>query len=200
MTSALCEIDWTTVGIWVSAAMELAVAVVILYEVEQHRRAGFLEEASREEHLKEKRDIYSLFLETAGTTADEKSEAFCRSLWERPDLRSKCDTQLVLFNKLGYLLTPRPISWVVSNESVLQWHPQSVVLLWLILAPYIQKRREKLGKWWAGRFENYTEASVKFLLSESVEHLEMYHPERSDTRLTINKDELQELLRSIRGK
>jgi hypothetical protein len=110
MTYAFYQVDWASIGIWVSAAMELAVALVILYEVEQHRRASFLEEASREEHLKEKREIYKLFLETEGATVEAKTEEFCRSLWDNPDLRGKCDTQLVLFNKLGYLLTPRPIS------------------------------------------------------------------------------------------
>ena len=200
MASLQCVIDWSALGIWAGAAMEFAVALVILYEVEQHRRSSFLEQASREERFSEREEIYRLFLESEGTTVEEKSEAFCRSLWDKPELRSKCDRQLVLFNKLGYLLTPPPINLLVSNESILQWFPQSVAILWLILTPYIRERRKRAGRWWAKQFSDYTYASVKFLLSQNVETLEMFHPQHDDVHLKISKAQLDGIRRQTRGK
>ncbi len=201
MTSALCAVDWASLGIWVGAAMEFLVALVILYEVEQHRRSSFLEEASRDERLREREEIYGLFLDAEGATVETKSEAFCRSLKDNRALRTSCDRQLVLFNKLGYLLTPPPISWFVSNESLLQWFPQSVAILWLILTPYIQERRRRFGKWWAKQFSRLTAESVKFLLSQGVQTLEMYHPNQHDSPgLTISKEHLERVQREISGK
>ncbi len=195
----MCTIDWAALGIWVGAAMELCVALVILYEIEQHRRSSFLEEASSEQLFKDRQDIYKVFLEAEGTTVEAKSEAFCESLWHNHELRTKCDRQLVLFNKLGYLLAPPPISWIVSNESILQWFPQSVAILWLILTPYITERRKKNGQWWAKQFSDYTAASVSFLLRNGVQILEMFHPDRSDfPGLTIGKDQLQAIQRQLR--
>lgn len=160
-----CTIDWSALGIWIGAAMEGVVAFVILYEVEQHRRSAFLEQATGEEMFKQRRDIYGEFLALNSTSLEERSEAFRKLLWVKPDLRDKCDRQIVLFSKLGELLTPKPISWVISNKSVLQWFPHSVVILWVILNPYIQERRKNLGEWWAKSFSDFTGACVQSLLS-----------------------------------
>ncbi len=192
------SVDWSAVGIWVSAFAEGAVAFVILYEVEQHRRSSFLEEASRIEPFKERVQIYSVFLESEGSTLEAKSKAFCDSLWENPELREKCDRQIVLFNRLGHLLTPRPISWVVRNESIFQWFPQSVALLWLILRPYIAERRRRAGKWWARQFEDFVLASVNFLLRNGVGTLEMYHPSRRDLGLNVSREELRQMKRGLK--
>jgi hypothetical protein len=194
-----CRIDWSAVGIWLGAGAEVLVALVILYEVEQHRRSSFLEEASRDEPFKGRKEIYAKFLETEdGLTIREKSEVFCRSLWDNDDLRTECDKQMVLFNRLGHLLTPRPISWIVSNDSILQWFPQSAVLLWLILSPYIDERRKRAGPWWAKQFEEFVLASVNFLLCNGAAPLEMYHPRKRDVRLDVGKEELREMQRKLK--
>jgi hypothetical protein len=178
---------------------EALVALVILYEVEQHRRSNFLEEASRSDPFDARTEIYQTFLETEGATAEAKSDAFCQSLWGNPHLRTKCDRQIVFFNRLGHLLTPRLISWIVSNEPILQWFPQSVVILWLILRPYIQERRRRAGRWWARQFEQFVLASVSFLLRNGEGTLEMYHPQRRDLKLDISKQELRSILGQLKG-
>jgi len=178
--------------------MEFLVALAILYEVEQHRRSSFLEDASQDTRFSEREEIYQLFLEAEGTTVDEKSEAFCCSLWANPDLRGKCDRQLVLFSKLGHLLNPRPISWVMRNKSVLQWFPQSVVILWLILAPYICERRKRAGKWWAKPFSDFTAASVKFLLGQRDQPLQMFD-RRGNVALEIPRERLEKIEMQIKS-
>lgn len=195
----LCTIDWSALGIWISAGAELLVALVILYEVEQQRRSSFLEEASQIEPFDERTSIFAAFLDASGTTASEKSEAFCESLWKDPTLRKKCDRQIVLFTRLGHLLTPRLFSWIVSNESILGWFPQSAAILWLILRPYIQERRRRSGRWWAKEFERFVAASVDFLFRNGVETLQMYHPERSNSLFPISKEELRRIQTEISG-
>ncbi len=116
-----------------SLVAEVAVALVIYYEVEEQRATSFLEQA-RGKAYEERGEIYDHFLEMPSGSLRERAEAFCKYLWENEPLRKKCDYQLLHFTHLKFILR-RSILHSTLLEEVF---PQVPVCLWAMLSAYIK--------------------------------------------------------------
>ena len=125
---------------WFAAIGEVLVALVIYYEIEEHRVTGFLEAALDTEGSKERLDIYKAFAERYhNQLLVEGAEKFAHALLRDPDcaeLRRKVDSQLNQLARFRYSLRYS----VFHRNVMVAWFPHVLVRLWLMLGPYADRR------------------------------------------------------------
>src|SRR5579872_2569405 len=150
---------------WCVFVAEILVALVIYLELSHTRSSSFLEKATNEEANHDRSEIYSKFLELPGSR-QTKSEAFCEMILktENATLKRKCERQIALFSELGFS-TRKPLwSWRGRWENrLVSLLPHPTVYMWVILRPYILKRRADTGPWYAGPFLSFSLRSVDFV-------------------------------------
>jgi len=115
--------------------MELLVAFVIFFEVEESRKNNFLGEATERTLFEARAQIYEAYAALQAPSLEERSKLFCDQLSSNTELRRVCDQQLVMFSRLGVMLE----SWLsrLGQKSLLEWFPHSAIILWIILEPYV---------------------------------------------------------------
>lgn len=186
----------TDLAAWATAAMELLIAVVIGWELEETRRNNFLTEASDSKNYESRGAIYSAFYKTEGDTVEEKSREFCKLIWEDADLKSKCERHIVLFGRLQqirrYALTRR--------GEYIKVFPHTVVLFWIMLQPFIVERRALTGEWWASDFMKLAEKCLSYLLKKPDRKLWLYDSDRKRKKdLEISTSDLRRVQASLRA-
>jgi hypothetical protein len=156
----------TVIG-WFGGLAELFVGIVIYLELEQHRRMTFLEKATEEDADQDRREIYKAFLEIAGcSTLEQRSEEFVRLMLNAPEklsLKNRCDRQIALFNDLGITVG----EWYSRSRPLVEIFPHAAIYIWIILHPYIIRRREDTGKWLAMPLLKFTLKCVTFVLDQN---------------------------------
>jgi hypothetical protein len=183
---------------WLTALGELAIAVVIWWEMEENRRERFQTEAAKIQNYEDRGRIYAAYYDTAGASIRQRSEEFCRRIWREQnaaegevDLKTSCERQIVLFNRLGQI-SRRALFY---KNDYLKLFPHAVVLFWIMLGPYIAERRAMTGNWWASDFEELTRECLKFLFkADANAHLTLYDRNRERGEdLTIPTTQLRDL-------
>lgn len=151
---------------WCLFGAEILVAWVIYLEVRHGRNVDFLEKATNYDANENRRVMYNEFEKLAGTL-DERANAFCKMILE-PDkegLRKACERQIALFNDLGF--SCRKPFWSIFGrfENPLVFLlPHATISVWVVLKPYIVKRRQVTGPWYATPLLKFTVRSVDFVL------------------------------------
>lgn len=177
-------------GEWIGAGAELLVAFVILWELEEHRRSSFHDEAADSESYEARGEVYEEFFQTKANSIAEKSEAFCAQLWKEKWLKRRCEEHIVPFSRLGQI---RRYSLFFKTD-YLELFPHTVVLFWIMLEPYITVRRRLTGKWWATDFMKLTFDCLGFLLKDPDATLSFYDSDRTKANdIVITRTELVRL-------
>jgi len=144
-----------------SVLAELLVAWVIFYELEAGRLDSFLSDAG--DLTDERNKIYKAFcgLPQPGP-GKTRSVAFAEYLESSEDgcLLDACYKNIRLFNRIGARL---PKLWSL-RRTPLDWHVAAV--MWMILGPYVDKRRDESGRSYAESFLMYALASTGRLLKQ----------------------------------
>jgi hypothetical protein len=140
---------------------ELLVAWVIYIEVDHSRRLAFLEKATRFEANEDRQRIYEAYLGlSADLSVTARADAFKQLMATDQDLKHACDRQLALFNELGLtcrrkLFRENPLVSLLTHASI---------YLWVILHPYIRKRRRDAGEWFAKPYLAFTLRCVEYTI------------------------------------
>lgn len=188
-----------------TAAFEFLIAAVIFWEMEENRRDRFQSEAADIKLYESRRKVYDAFYGTEGEDIRSRSETFCNRIWkvradEDAELRRGSEQQIVLFNRLGQILRRASI----YRTDYIRLFPHAVILFWVILEPYIQKRRTMTGEWWACDFEQLTKECLLFVLEKPDAKIGLYDKDPvRNKNFVLNTDELRRLearLRDTRGK
>jgi hypothetical protein len=164
---------------WATAVGEFVIAGVILWEMEVNRREWFLAKAGQIGNYADRGKIYSAFYDTNGESIEDRSTEFCKRIWkedkENAKLKSRCERQIVLFNRLGQI--SRRASFY--KRDYVKLFPHAVVLFWIMIRPYILERRAMTGDWWASDFQQLTKQCLEFLFDENPNaHLSLYDRNR----------------------
>jgi hypothetical protein len=142
---------------------ELLVAWVIYIEVEHSRRLAFLEKATRFEANEDRQKIYEAYLGlSADLSVSTRADAFRQLLTTDGELKRTCDRQLALFNELG--LTCRRS--LFRENPLVSLLPHASIYLWVILHPYILKRRRDAGEWFAKPYLAFTLRCVEYTIKQ----------------------------------
>jgi hypothetical protein len=187
---------------WASAIGEFVIAFVIFLELEVGRRDGFLKEAAQMKNYEDRGKLYTAFYNTDGESTEDKSKRFCDRIWKREgedvSLKASCERQIVLFNRLGQIHRHA----FLYRGDYTKLFPHAVVLFWIMVEPYIEKRRIMTGEWWARDFEQLTNNCLSFLLKNLKRGLTLYDGDpggKKDFVIPIGElIRLQEILRSGR--
>jgi hypothetical protein len=152
---------------WCLFGAELLVALVIYLELSHSRSSNFLEKATEEEANQDRRDIYNQFLALQGDL-QAMSKVFSDMIQtpEKSKLKHQCERQIALFSDLGFSSRKPMWSWHGRREDTLvSVLPHANIYIWVILKPYILKRRADTGPWHSAMFLRFTLRSVDFVLS-----------------------------------
>jgi hypothetical protein len=163
--------DTTLTGI--SAIAEVLVAWVIYYELEGGRLDQFLSDS--DSYVEDRQRIYRAFCGLGDISLKEKREAF-KELLERGEdekLRSSCHQVIRLVSRIGARL---PRIWWLKRTPV-DWHVAA--LLWIVLGPYVEERRQEAGPTYAESFVRYALASTKRLLAQRRDTWIIRDPDRT---------------------
>jgi hypothetical protein len=141
---------------WVTALGEIAIAGVIVLEMQVNRRDPFLTEAAKIEHYRARGRVYAAIYDTVGDTTAEKREAFCKRIWKERDqdlrsedreqessLKDSCEQQIVLFGRLEQIRRRA----LFFGRDYVELFPHAVVMFWIMVGPYIEERRRMTGDW-----------------------------------------------------
>jgi hypothetical protein len=144
---------------------EVAVAVVIYFELELNRRGHFLEKATEEAANRDRRDIYEEYVQLGhfGDDFEKRSEAFVKRMRNYPALRDACERQIALFNNLGIIVEPR----YAMTQGLVKILLHAAVYIWIILKPHILERQANVGNWYAEPLIKFTYKCAKFLVAEN---------------------------------
>jgi hypothetical protein len=152
---------------------ELLVAAVIWYEWEGGRLDQFLTDA--DQLASDRNAIYKAYCGLPRSDARAQSELF-KELLEADsvgELLNHCHSNIRLLSRIGSRL-PR-VPWL--RRTPLDWHIP--VLMWVILAPYIEERRREAGPSYADNFLRYALASTKRLLKQERDTWTIRDPDRN---------------------
>ena len=116
---------------------ELLVALVIYYEVEEHRASTFMGEIQGDLAYTQRANVYDKYSGLSGTTLTEKAEEFRKIIWQDPYLREICDSQWTYFNRLRYSVRQSLFHRRIAST----WFPQVSVSFWCMTAPYLRERQ-----------------------------------------------------------
>lgn len=180
---------------WGTAIGEFLIAGVIWWEMEENRRERFMVEAAQIANYQDRGKIYSAFYDTDGESIQERSAEFCKRIWREEEsnaeLKTSCERQIVLFNRLGQISRR---AWFYKRDYV-KLFPHAVVIFWIMLKPYIVNRRGMTGDWWGSDFEQLTKRCLEFLFDENPNaHLSLYDHNRERKKdLIIPTSHLREL-------
>jgi hypothetical protein len=178
---------------WAATVGEFAVAYVIVREMEEGRREKFFERSANMDNYRDRAYIYSEFFDTNADSIPGRSEAFCKRIreaakteafvktdnadencrpkdGEKPNLKTSCERQIVLFGNLGQI---RRRAWLFGDDYV-EIFPHAVVGLWIMFLPYVRVRRDRTGKWWAKDFERLAADCLDFLLKDPKARITIY--------------------------
>lgn len=176
---------------WATAFGEAAIAYVILREMEDNRRDRFLAEAAKIQNYRNRGKLYSAFYNTGGQSTEEKARRFCDDIWKNDGaLRRSCEQQIVLLNRLGQIRRHASL----FKEDYVTLFPHAVVICWVVLEPYIAKRRKMTGDWWAMDFERLAGLCLDFVLDNCpAATLRLSDPKHEKDDFVIRTDELRQL-------
>lgn len=183
-----------------AAFAELGVVVAILYESEFQRLERFLLEADK--LIAARNKIFLAFcgkdfssdalrrgeefrvkLESNSFESDEEKKK------ESAKIKELCDQQIRLFSRIG---ASRPrLYW--SRKIPLEWHV--VVLMWVILGPYIENKRNSFaGYTYARTFMEYANASAKLMLKTNQETWRISDPDPSrQNHCEVKRDHIKQI-------
>jgi hypothetical protein len=186
----------------VTAIGEFAIAIVIVWEMEENRRDRFLTEAAKIKNYADRGRIYAAFHATPRETVEAKSREFCKRIrlsgGDAPKLKLSCERQIVLFGRLAQIKRRA----LFYRRDYVKLFPHAVVLFWIMVNPYVKERREMTGEWWASDFESLARDCLEFLLREKSDvKLIIYGSDRQSQRdFVIAHDYLTELRSQLRSK
>ncbi len=143
-----------TLGDLLLCLAEIAVALVIYFELEHSRRTAFLEKATGKESDQERREIYAAYFEVCDTSEpmDRRAEAFMKHLFTNLKFKAKCDSEVALFNEIGFMISP----WLARKKALVEIFPHAPVYIWMILRPYVLQRRTDTGPYFACFYFTFT--------------------------------------------
>jgi hypothetical protein len=127
----------TRLAEWATVVADLLIALVIYYEVEEHRASEFLAGVHEGELYRQRANLYDEYSRASGSTLRERAEAFRAKLWANPALREQCDAQWTYFNRLQYMLRHS----LFHRGLLARWFPHVVVSVWVMLVAYMQERQ-----------------------------------------------------------
>jgi hypothetical protein len=82
-----------------------------------------------------------------------------KMLYRDPNLKRACDNQVGLFNELGFTIG-RLFS---RKRKMVELFTHAAINMWVILSPYILRRREDTGPWFAKNLLLFTLRCVRFV-------------------------------------
>ena len=170
----------------VSAFAEFVVAWVIYYEWEGGRLDDFLADADRS--VEDRHTIYETFCSLPQAGAKARSQAFKDFVELHGDkkLLDACHTNIRLLSRIGSRLPLIP--WL--KRTPLDWHVAA--LLWMILGPYVEGRRDEAGPTYADNFLRYALASTDHLLAQKRDTWTIRDPDRTRMQdVTFSRAEMK---------
>src|SRR5438093_517702 len=124
---------------------ELAIAVVIYYEIEENRASAFLQESYGDTY-KKRSEIYNKFVDAVGETLEEKTKRFMELLRSDHALLDDCNMELLQFARYHHMLRRSFFHRNLMSE----WFPQVLVKLWVILGQYTEQMQPNPSGWREG--------------------------------------------------
>jgi hypothetical protein len=168
---------------WATVLAEIGVMIAILLEVRNSRRTSFLGAVfgSDNAFYKARGDLYQRFIEKRENWNEKpgreklwrRSLAFSHQAFDDPKLRAECDTQITHLNQTARLCG-RSLIFRRRDPALLSWFPHTAVLCWIMLAPYILKRRDLVGSYWAAPLNSYALEAVRFILRDKEAQLVLW--------------------------
>src|ERR1700685_3977212 len=155
--SSLQTFDSAVLGLTFLA--ELLVALVIYWEIEQHRLGGFMEAYTKVHGSRA--DIYEYFASLdAGEYLERRREMFRDLVQKNSDLRKKCDEQINHFDIMWYT------QGLAGRRKLLKWFPGVVATMYVVLGKRAPEQAGRRGGFWGDRYfilfaEKSLEAVVK---------------------------------------
>ena len=183
---------WELILLGLTFAAEVAVAAAIFIESETSRRFHFVERITRDRRNIDRSEIYSEFLAIEGSDRHVRSQAFLREMRGYAKLKRQCDSQIEMFNDLG-LIIGTPLSW--RKDFYVRIFPHAAIYVWVILRPYIIRRREDAGPLFAEPMLLFMEECAE-LLSRNSHSLNLRN-RSGEIRMTITAKDLREIRAEI---
>lgn len=186
---------WGSAAEWAGFVGELVVAVAIVWELDETRRANFLLEVSSFDTYEARGEIYKAFVDAEGTSISEKSEALRQRIWSDAAFKRKCDEQIPLFEKVGtlarYALFDRFFGW----DQFASVFPHAVIAFRVMLQAYMSERQVRTGPWWAQNFSRFTVHCIDYILKQQKERRVRIHSvsRAPEEDLIIDERELRQL-------
>lgn len=167
----VCEsISLGSAAEWFGGAMELFVALVILWELRENRLGNVLSEVLQFERRKERFKLEEAFFNLEVDAIEARRIKFCELVKTQPKLEQKCVNQIVYFSNLWYVLrSAKPFYYRCMPRRCREldaWFPHDVVPFWLVAGLYVIERQEELGPWTSHYLMNFTLESIAFLRSQ----------------------------------
>jgi hypothetical protein len=189
----LCVVDWEAVFSGLGVIAEVAVASVIFYEFESNRLDRFLEDADK--LSEDRRLIYATYCELTEGSIAARSDTFATRIRSDQKLQNACDNNIRLMSRIGARL-PHLFRF---KRIPIEWHVAAAT--WIILASYVEGKRNEVGPTFAKHFIPYALASTKGLLKQKRETWVLRDPNgKRDMTFTVQdmKSTREDLKRSLR--
>jgi len=191
---------WGSVAEWAGFVGEVAVAVAIVWELDENRRFNFLSEVSSPEMYQARGEIYEAFVNADGKSIAEKSETTRRRIWSEPEFKKQCDGQILLFERVGTLARHALFDRLFQLNQFVSVFPHAVIAFWVMLQGYVKDREERTGPWWAQNFRRLTLGCIEYILKQEKPRVRIHsasHPQTED--LIIGESELRRLRSQLRA-
>jgi hypothetical protein len=187
-----CFLRNTVVIGWATIGAEVLVAWVIYLELEHGRQSNFYSRTTHDKSAPERASIYRGYMSLEIADLDLRSEEFKKLILGDGKMRKICDDQIVSLNELGFIAMRR----FALKRSFITLFPHMPIFIWIILRPYILRRREDRGGFFAQHMLRYTESCLKFVIKRNRPLiLRSYEPDREDV---ISVDYMKKLRKELK--
>lgn len=123
---------------------EVMVALVIYWEIEQHRLGGFMDSFTKV--YEGRADIYESFASLNTDDLETRRTLFSNLVQQDEDLRRKCDEQINHFDMMWYT------QGRVGRRKLLKWFPGVVATMYVVLGKWAPVRAGRRGGFWGDRY------------------------------------------------
>ncbi|SRR6266568_2945653 len=175
LTSLNATYDWPVFAATLLAAIgEFFIFWAIISEVRGSRETSFLHTVVDKPFYDDRANLYSHFLTSQPTLVSNPDR---RALWQKSDafsahictkdgseVRKIVDSQLVHLNQIALLYGKHGM--FSRDKELIEWFPHTVALCWIMLGPYIFRRKELTGHFWAKALVSYALACIEFVLKD----------------------------------
>jgi hypothetical protein len=191
---------WGNAAEWAGFVGELVVAAAIVWELDETRRFNFLSEVSSSKMYKARGEIYDAFMDAEGKSITEKSEAIRNRIWSDAVFKTKCDKQILLFEKVGILARYSLSDKLFPRDQFVSVFPHAVIAFRVMLQGYMRNREERTGPWWAQNFSRFTVNCIDYILKQKERRVRIHSANRAPTEdLIIDERELLQLRSQLRA-